>query len=153
VQTSQATVVRILERLKKDPPDGGATLTMTTTPPSGMPMLPGIPQSSLFTDDTDSWPVGPPPQRQRKSGSLLVVALTLMLLGALAATLLAANGGLIARGKPGPAGPAGPAGANAPTRSFTICVRYNSIDGDVTSISAPSKGSCGDATLIKVPDR
>jgi hypothetical protein len=81
----------------------------------------------------------------------VLTVLTLILVGALAATLAAANGGLIYRGKTGPPGPPGPAGPPAPQRAFEVCVRYSTYNGAVVSLTAPVKGKCGTATLIRVP--
>jgi hypothetical protein len=144
VNTSQASVVRILERLKKDPPDP-ATVVMNSTPPGGMP---AVRQFPLRWDDEEARGV----PRHVRYGTVALFVLTLLLLGALAATLIAAGGGFIARGKTGPAGPPGPAGAAAPERMFELCVRYSTFSGAVVSLTAPDKhGSCGTATLIRVP--
>ena len=138
VQTSQATVVRILERLRKDPPTD-------MTPPAGIPAIPAIP---AYDDDTVDY-IAP---RRRRSGMAALMVLNLLLIGALAATLLAANGGLIARGRtgdPGPAGPRGPAGSQG---TVELCARYSAYTGAIVALSAPDKGSCGSsATLIKIP--
>jgi len=143
VHTSQASVVRILDRMKKDPPAGENTVIMTTTPPSGIPAL--LPPA--YDDDE---PIIPRP-RQRPGAVALLTILTLILIGARAATLAAANGGLIARGKTGPAGPQGPPGPAAPQRAFTVCVRYSTYSGAIVSMTAPVKGKCGTATMIRIP--
>jgi hypothetical protein len=151
VQASQSTVVRILDRLRQDPPDNGNTIIMNSTPPGGMPILPGIPASALF-DDTQPQAVWTPP-RHRPGGVAILTILTLVLLGALAATLAAANGGLIARGQTGPRGPAGqtgPAGSPA-NRDVTVCVRYDTSNGDIAAITAPVRGSCGSMTTLRIP--
>jgi len=141
VQTSQATVVRILERLRKDPPTESMSL-VNITPPQGIPAVGHIPPA--YDDDE---PVLP----SANHGVVLIVVVMLVLIGALAATLMAANGGIIARGKPGPAGPAGPAGKPAQKRSFELCVRYSTYSGAIVSLTAPVKGSCGTATMIRIP--
>lgn len=142
VQTSQASVVRILERLKNDPPTESMAL-MTTTPQSGFPAVHDMPPA--YADEEPAVP------RHVSIGTPILIILTLLLIGALGATLAAANGGLIARGRPGVQGPAGPAGPKGDKRDFKLCVRYSSYSGAITSLTAPVKGSCGTATMIKIP--
>jgi hypothetical protein len=147
VNTSQATVVRILDRLKKDPPQP-ETLIMNSTPPSGLPELSPVP---AYYDDEQQPPREPWLYRR---GMLIMTILMILLIGALAATLAAASGGLIARGRTGPAGPPGvpgPAAPPQPHRVFQLCVRYSAFSGAVISLTAPEKGSCGTATLIRIP--
>lgn len=135
VQTSQATVVRILERLRKEPPRD------MTTPPAGIPAI-----FPAYDDET----VTLPRVRRRRSGVAMLMILNLLLIGALAATLAAASGGLIARGRqgvPGPAGPRGPAGSQG---AVELCARYSSYTGAIVELTAPVKGSCGTATLIRI---
>src|SRR5580765_715922 len=122
VHTSQASVVRILDRMKKDPPTGENTAIMTTTPPSGIPAL-------LPAFDDDQQVTFPRPRRNAAPMLTMLTILTLILVGALAATLAAANGGLIYRGKTGPQGPPGPPGAPASQRAFEVCVRYSTYSG------------------------
>lgn len=146
VQTSQATVVRILDRLKNDPSTSESmTLVNLQTPPSGMPAaVDPIPPAY---DDEE------PIVRQNSSVAMLFITMMILIavLIGLIAAILAANGGVIARGKPGPAGPAGPAGASAPKKNFELCVRYSTYNGAIVSLSAPVKGSCGTATMIRLP--
>lgn len=139
VQTSQATVVRILDRLKKDPPEN--TVIMAATPPQGIPLAPVY----------DEEPVPFVPRQKRRSGIAWLMILNLLLIGALAATLAAANGGLIERGKQGVTGPAGPRGPAGPEREIELCARYSAYSGAIVSLTAPSGGSCGSATLIRIP--
>ena len=143
VQTSQASVVRILERLKKDPPTTESMALVNITPQSGFPAVNDM--SPAYGDDEHIVP------RHVSIGTPILIILTLVLLGALGATLAAANGGLIARGKPGVTGPAGPVGPQGPKRDFKLCVRYSQYSGAIVSLTAPVKGSCGTATMVKIP--
>lgn len=143
VQTSQATVVRILERLKKDPPPG-ETMVMNSTPPGGLSQVRAFPPSWAEEDE--------PAVRRRPRGNLILTVINLVLMGVLAATLAAAAGGLIARGQAGARGPAGPAGPPGPKRVFTLCVHNSQFTGAIVSLTAPDgKGSCGSGTMIKLP--
>lgn len=146
VQTSQATVVRILDRMKKDPPAEN-TVAMDTTPPSGLHAL--LP--AAYDDDDEPRYRLPPRNSYATVAVTALVVVTLLLAGAVAGLLAAANGGLVARGLPGPAGAPGRTGPPGPVRSFTICVRYSSLTGSVTAITAPVRGGCGTATLVRIP--
>jgi hypothetical protein len=175
VKMSQASVVRALDRMKKEPPPPPITppegWQAAATPARGIPAVTDdTPPKPTFTPVVSDGPttkfepaaspppvkvkVTPAPSRTAPPGTrwaFILAAVALLLTGVMAGILAAVAGGAIQRGAPGPAGQAGPPGPSGSPGSFTICVRTDTANGDVASITAPQNGKCGNATLVRIP--